>query len=94
MSDSPSDSSGRASPLSPAKQALLALRLKRAGQRDVESSGIQRRDAEPTGPVSFGQERLWFLQEMDPGSAALNMAVGVRLRGPLNLVALRHALRA
>ena len=35
-------------------------------------------------PLSFGQQRLWFLDRLDPGSAAYNMPRGLRLRGTLD----------
>src|SRR5579875_565049 len=35
-------------------------------------------------PLSFAQERLWFLAQFTPGSAAYNMTTGVRVRGQLN----------
>ena len=34
-------------------------------------------------PTSFGQERLWFLHELDPQSSAYNMSAVARLRGAL-----------
>ena len=43
-------------------------------------------------PLSFGQERLWFLDRLDPGSPVYNMPAAVRLRGPLDPKRLRAAL--
>ncbi|MEW5926854.1 MAG: non-ribosomal peptide synthase/polyketide synthase [Gemmatimonadota bacterium] len=43
-------------------------------------------------PLSFAQERLWFLDRLQPGSAAYNLAGAVRLRGPLDAAALRRSL--
>jgi amino acid adenylation domain-containing protein len=43
-------------------------------------------------PLSSGQRRLWFLDQLDSGSAAYNMQTGIRLLGPLDLSALRHAV--
>jgi amino acid adenylation domain-containing protein len=43
-------------------------------------------------PLSFAQQRLWFLDRMDPGAATYNMAFPLRLRGPLHAGALRRAL--
>jgi amino acid adenylation domain-containing protein len=39
-------------------------------------------------PLSFAQERLWFLAKLDPASAAYNIPVALKLRGDLVLPAL------
>ncbi|MGW0963303.1 amino acid adenylation domain-containing protein [Streptomyces gelaticus] len=43
-------------------------------------------------PLSSGQSRLWTLQRMDPASGRYNAPVALRLRGALNLDALRSAV--
>ncbi|HWM88912.1 MAG TPA: amino acid adenylation domain-containing protein, partial [Kofleriaceae bacterium] len=43
-------------------------------------------------PLSFSQERLWFLAQMDPGSPLYNIPVALRLTGSLNAPALARAL--
>jgi amino acid adenylation domain-containing protein len=43
-------------------------------------------------PLAFAQERLWFLDQLEPGSSAYNIAGGVRLRGTLEIPVLRRAL--
>ena len=45
-------------------------------------------------PLSFAQQRLWFLQQMNPQSSAYNMPVASRLVGKLNGTALEQALNA
>ena len=47
-----------------------------------------------TGPlaVSFQQERLWFFDQFEPGSATFNMSLSLRVAGRLEPVALRHSL--
>ncbi|MBW3602360.1 MAG: amino acid adenylation domain-containing protein, partial [Actinobacteria bacterium] len=47
------------------------------------------RHADP--PASFGQQRLWFLDRLDPGRPAYNVPVAVRLDGPLDVEALAAA---
>ncbi|MFJ3064718.1 amino acid adenylation domain-containing protein, partial [Pseudomonas sp. NPDC087039] len=44
-------------------------------------------------PLSFAQQRLWFLAQMAPGSAAYHIPIGLRLQGALDAVALERALR-
>ncbi|HEU0299241.1 MAG TPA: condensation domain-containing protein, partial [Longimicrobium sp.] len=45
-----------------------------------------------TAPVSFGQQRLWFLEQLEPGGSAYNVAVALRLRGALDAAVLERAL--
>ncbi|MCP4634986.1 MAG: hypothetical protein GY848_00735, partial [Methyloversatilis sp.] len=42
--------------------------------------------------MSFAQERLWFLDQLEPGVAAYNMPAAVRLSGPLDPEALAASL--
>ncbi|HTL59970.1 MAG TPA: amino acid adenylation domain-containing protein [Candidatus Limnocylindrales bacterium] len=45
-------------------------------------------------PVSFVQERLWFLDQLRPGSDAYNVPAALRLKGQLNTHALRNAFES
>ena len=45
-------------------------------------------------PLSFAQERLWFLNQLEPENCAYNMARALRLDGTLDVGALRSALDA
>ncbi|MFC7548701.1 amino acid adenylation domain-containing protein [Plantactinospora sp. GCM10030261] len=76
--------------LSPAKQALLSAWSKgRRGNRDE----IPRRGDDGPAPLSFSQQRLWFLERMVPDSPAYNTPMAVELRGPLDVTALRDSVR-
>jgi hypothetical protein len=48
------------------------------------------------GPDAFGlsyaQRRLWFLDQLEPGSPAFNIATAVRLRGPLDVATFGRSL--
>ncbi len=70
--------------------AGLAERL--SGLRRTELSRIPRVSRRATLPLSFSQERLWFLWELDRGSAAYNMPGALRLRGRLSVPALEAAV--
>jgi len=48
----------------------------------------------PDVPVSFGQQRLWFLHQLEPDSPVYNMPGTVRLRGRLRVAVLEAGLGA
>ncbi|RKH28704.1 amino acid adenylation domain-containing protein [Corallococcus sp. CA041A] len=50
------------------------------------------RPASKQAPLSFAQERMWFLDKWSPGSAAFHMPTAVRLTGTVDTDALRRAL--
>jgi Condensation domain len=77
--------------LSPEERAALAKRL--AGRRAAQERSIPPRDPEAEVPMSFAQWRLWFLEQLRPGTNAWNAAVAARIAGPLNAAALERSLR-
>ncbi|MFD6431823.1 thioester reductase domain-containing protein [Streptomyces venezuelae] len=75
--------------LSTTKQRLMAKWL--TGGAGPQAPRIPRRGLD-TADLSFAQERLWFLAQLHPESAYHHMVEAIRLRGPLDVDALRHAL--
>ena len=43
-------------------------------------------------PLSYAQQRLWFLDQFEPGSVVDNISAAVRLSGPLKVTALEQSL--
>ncbi len=43
-------------------------------------------------PLSFAQQRLWFIDQLEPGGSVYNFPAAVRLKGPLNMAALKQSL--
>ncbi|GCE15660.1 condensation domain-containing protein [Tengunoibacter tsumagoiensis] len=76
--------------LSAGRQSLLQKRLKQSGASGPE---LRRYAHEGPTPLSFAQQRIWFLQQLEPESAAYNEIIAVRLRGTLQLPALLQATR-
>ncbi len=72
--------SSQASDLSREKRELLELLLS------------QQSDEFNSFPLSHAQQRLWFLDQLEPGSPAYNISAAVRLTGPLNIEVLERSL--
>ncbi|MEA2563042.1 MAG: hypothetical protein QOH06_4546, partial [Acidobacteriota bacterium] len=77
-----------------APSARMAVALGYEVRAGGASASIPRRDWQPgePRPLSFAQQRLWFLDRLEPASYAYNIAGAVRLTGPLNVAALSWAL--
>jgi len=66
---------------------------------DTSTRGTPLREDNPVSrtrrvPMSFAQERLWFLEQLEPGTSVYNVSLAFRLTGPLVEEALRNALDA
>ncbi len=97
------DLAARIAALSPQQRALLSRRIKLeggapgAGQRAAFNwTPIPRLprpvDGPATFPLSFAQQRLWFMYQLDPQSSLFNVPGALRLRGPVDVPALERSL--
>ncbi|NJR53717.1 MAG: amino acid adenylation domain-containing protein [Acaryochloris sp. CRU_2_0] len=85
--------------LSPEKQELLLQHLLKQSKSESQGS-IQRQprnfpaEAPQSFPLSFAQERLWFLHQFEPESTAYNIPMAISIHGKLNFAALEQSLNA
>jgi amino acid adenylation domain-containing protein/non-ribosomal peptide synthase protein (TIGR01720 family) len=81
----------RISRLTPAQREMLEKRLRGDRPRSGVQSVIKRR---PTldYPITYEQEHLWLLHQMDPTTHYFNHSHGHRLKGELNIVALEQTI--
>ncbi|MYX40927.1 non-ribosomal peptide synthetase, partial [Streptomyces sp. SID89] len=87
-----SDTSERLREQSPARNAP---RTRVLDERTAAApAGITARPAGATAPLSFAQQRLWFLDRLGPGNAAYNLPYALRLSGPVDLDTAVRAFQA
>jgi amino acid adenylation domain-containing protein len=67
-------------------------RLRIVGE-DLQSPPIRRISKQETLSLSYAQQRLWFLDQLEPNSSFYNIPAAVRLRGSLDLAALEQSFR-
>ena len=88
--------SERISALSPEQRALFEARLKKKGLDGVqaisETQVIPKRSQYNFSPLSYDQERLWAVDRNEPGNPAYNIYNVSRLRGPLDIRVMEHAI--
>src|SRR6185503_6387332 len=78
--------------LSPEQRQLLTLLLRREEQQQPSEAIPRRALPDQPAPLSFAQQRLWFLDQLEPGNPFYNMPLALRLLGTLDLVALTRSL--
>lgn len=86
-----SDKLKRIAELSPEKRALLMLRMKKKLESSQKPGIVSRKNKEEY-PLSFAQERMWFLDQLVPDSPLYNISAAIRLTGKLNQAALEQSL--
>jgi hypothetical protein len=78
---------------SAARLELLESILEERGiGREAKPAGIPKRPEGQTVPLSFAQHRLWFLEQLIPGTATYNVHSAIHLRGGLDAAGLEHSL--
>ena len=82
----------RRSKLSATKRALLEKILS-AADAPAAATIIPARNELKPAPLSFGQRRLWFLEQLTPGTSAYNISRKVTLTGELSASVLRQTLK-
>src|SRR5437762_7027867 len=87
-----SEISQRIEALSPEKLALLSQRLKEKNQQRAKKQSIPRRTDSNSYPLSLEQQRLWFMNQLQPNSSFYNMGGAMRLTGELNIAVLEQTL--
>jgi amino acid adenylation domain-containing protein len=75
--------------LSASRRALLEKRLRGEEGRAFE---IAPRSTLESAPTTFAQQRLWFLDQLEPGSTTYTIPIALRVRGPLCSDILARAL--
>jgi amino acid adenylation domain-containing protein/non-ribosomal peptide synthase protein (TIGR01720 family) len=78
--------------LSPAKQKLLEKRLLGKLKSESALNLIPRRSSTIPPALSFSQQRLWFLQQLEPDNSFYNEHSALQLRGNLHVAALEQSL--
>ncbi|SDZ30514.1 non-ribosomal peptide synthase domain TIGR01720/amino acid adenylation domain-containing protein, partial [Lysobacter sp. yr284] len=76
------------------REALIALLSQAQGAgADWRAQPIERAPDAAPAPLSLGQERLWFLEQFEPGGHAYHLAALFELRGDVDAAALERAVQ-
>ncbi|MBE9224524.1 amino acid adenylation domain-containing protein [Phormidium sp. LEGE 05292] len=82
----------RKSKLSPTQLALLQKRLRGEVDSDFKLEAIPRRSNRNRLPLSFTQQRLWFLQQLEPENHFYNECGAIQLTGSLDIESLEKSI--
>ena len=73
--------------------AELSQHIQQLQQQDLTTSAILPRTRDAELPLSYAQQRLWFLDKLNPNSPFYNLLVALRLDGTLSQTALQQSLQ-
>ncbi|MFC6404265.1 amino acid adenylation domain-containing protein [Planobispora longispora] len=76
------------------RRARLEARFRKAVTGLNAERPIARRPGGTAPPLSFAQERLWFMEQFTPGTSAYVLPVSARVRGPVDAALLQERLDA
>jgi amino acid adenylation domain-containing protein len=74
------------------KEVARAIEELRAGGRKLKEPEFVRAERGQGMPLSYAQQRLWFMERLEGSSGLWNIPAGVRMRGRLELEAVRWSL--
>ena len=86
------DIQNRIADLTPEKRALLLKRLRKS-PLDDETEKIAPRKDSSSYPMSFAQERMWFMNQWEPESPFYNITSVVKITGFLDVSALIRSIK-
>ncbi|MCA1568672.1 MAG: amino acid adenylation domain-containing protein [Acidobacteria bacterium] len=78
--------------LTPAQRQLLKQQLRQKNSKSLKAHVIPAREEHRALPLSLDQERLWFIDQIEPNSIAYNLCSAFRLTGQLDLPALERSV--
>src|SRR5215217_2766269 len=78
--------------LTPEKLELLKAILEKKGLKLSGPKSVAPGTPPDSYPLSFAQQRLWFLDQLEPGNPFYNLFVAFRLTGKLDMRALQLSL--
>ncbi|MEG4227987.1 amino acid adenylation domain-containing protein [Microcoleus sp. N9_B2] len=70
-------------------ESLLQYRT----EQNLKAPPIDRASREGELPLSFAQQRLWFVDQLQPGDPAYNIPAAVRLKGAIDVTALQRSFQ-
>ena len=74
------------------REFAASFEASRLNEQGLQAPPIRAVSREMALPLSFAQQRLWLLNQLEPESPAYNIPVALRLSGELNVAALERAL--
>lgn len=87
------DLSIRRSKLSAVKQAMLSKRLGGELKTSSDAKVIPKSSQHIPTVLSFAQQRLWFLDQLEPGGSAYNIPTGFSIYGFLDVGVLENSIK-